>query len=279
MNARIVIAGVAAALAVAAGGGWYWWKNRAAPPVVAEAPVVAAVAPEQTASAPASGVRHPIETMPDIPVAEANGAATEPAAFGAEATALLGRDAVLALLQLDGLIARIVVTVDNLDREHAPSRLWPVNPVAGRFTTIATSSGLAIAPDNAERYERLVQFLEGVDTPRAVALYVRFYPQFQRAYMALGYPRGYFNDRLVEVIDHLLAAPTPPAPVAVQPVDVKGPYAMTRPWVHHRFADPALESTTAGRKILARVGSERALRLKAKLAEFRRAITATPAAR
>jgi hypothetical protein len=279
MNARIVIAGAAAALAVAAGGGWYWWQGRAVPPVVAEAPVVVPVAPEAPASAPPAGVRHPIETLPDIPVAEADAPADEPAAFTDAARALLGRDAALALLQLDGLVSRIVVTVDNLDREHAPSRLWPVNPVAGRFTTIATTGGLAIAPGNAERYERLVQFLEGIDTPRAVALYVRFYPQFQRTYMALGYPRSYFNDRLVDVIDHLLAAPTPPAPVAVQPVGVKGPYAMTRPWVHHRFADPALESTTAGRKVLARIGSDRALRLKAKLAEFRRAITTTPAAR
>jgi hypothetical protein len=280
MNPRIATAGVAAALAVAAGGGWIWWKTQAVPPAVAEA---AAPAPPAASAAPAAAasavVRHPIETLPRVPVVPADAPASDSAIFGEAVTALLGREATLALLQTDGLVARIVATVDNLDREHAPSRLWPVNPVAGRFATVGTADGLSVAPSNGARYERLVAFFEGIDTPRAVALYVRFYPQFQRSYMALGYPQRYFNDRLVDVIDHLLAAPTPPAPVAVNPVEVKGPYVMAQPWVHHAFADPALEATTAGRKILARIGSDRALRLKAKLAEFRRAIATAPAAR
>ena len=37
--------------------------------------------------------------------------------------------------------------------------------------------------------------------------YVRLYPLFQSAYRELGYPDGYFNDRLVFAIDDLLAAP------------------------------------------------------------------------
>ena len=49
--------------------------------------------------------------------------------------------------------------------------------------------------------------MESVDTGRLAALYVRFYPLFQQAYRDLGYPNGYFNDRLVEVIDHLLVTP------------------------------------------------------------------------
>ena len=38
-------------------------------------------------------------------------------------------------------------------------------------------------------------------------MYKQYYPLFQQAYVDLGYPEGYFNDRLVEVIDHLLATP------------------------------------------------------------------------
>ena len=42
---------------------------------------------------------------------------------------------------------------------------------------------------------------------QVASLYLHFYPLFQQAYQSLGYPNGYFNDRLVATIDNLLAAP------------------------------------------------------------------------
>ncbi|HKC44456.1 MAG TPA: DUF3014 domain-containing protein, partial [Burkholderiales bacterium] len=72
----------------------------------------------------------------------------------------------------------------------------------------------------------------------------------------------YFNDRLVEVIDHLLATPT-----------VTGPIKLARPWVLYEYADPALESRSAGQKALIRMGPENAARLKAKLREIRQRVT------
>ena len=98
---------------------------------------------------------------------------------------------------------------------------------------------------------------------------LRMYPLLQRAYEELGYPRRYFNDRLVEVIDVLLATPQVNEPVRLRLVEVKGPIASERPWVRYEYADPALESLTAGQKILLRMGPENARRLKAKLAELR----------
>ena len=49
--------------------------------------------------------------------------------------------------------------------------------------------------------------MEGVEAKRLVAAYVQLYPLFQAAYQELGYPHGYFNDRLVQAIDDLLATP------------------------------------------------------------------------
>ena len=69
-----------------------------------------------------------------------------------------------------------------------------------------------INPDNSQRYVALVLLAESVDAAAVAAAYRRMYPLFQQAYEELGYPGRYFNDRLVEVIDHLLA--TPPAPQA-----------------------------------------------------------------
>ena len=47
---------------------------------------------------------------------------------------------------------------------------------------------------------------DAIDARKLVAVYSRFYPLFQRAYRELGYPNKYFNDRLIEAIDDLLAA-------------------------------------------------------------------------
>jgi len=37
-----------------------------------------------------------------------------------------------------------------------------------------------------------------VDAKKLVSVYVHLYPLFQQAYVGLGYPDGYFNDRLVQ---------------------------------------------------------------------------------
>ncbi len=102
-----------------------------------------------------------------------------------------------------------------------------------------------------------------LDARQLAAVYIHFYPLFQQAYQSLGYPNGYFNDRLVEVIDNLLAAPEP-----------KEPIGLVRPNVMYTFADPTLESRSAGQKLLIRMGPQNSKALKAKLTELKAAVTA-----
>lgn len=278
MDKRILIGGVLL-LALAGGGGWYAWRHQAPPPrVAAPAP---AEPPAEVPAAPASAapaVRYPVATLPELPAPDAPAPSDAPAAatdFAGLLRTLLGARAAGALLQGDGLIERIVVTVDNLGREHATPRLWPVQPTGGRFTTQREAAGERIAPSNAARYQAFVRLAEGIDTPAVVALYVRFYPQFQQSYAALGYPRVYFNDRLVDVIDLLLATPVPDGPIAVR-LPERTPGDQSPPWTRYEFTDPAYQGLAAGQKMLLRMGSDNALRLKAKLAEMRRALV-TPA--
>lgn len=275
MNRPLMIGVGATLLALAlAAGGWQWWRVRHARPVsVAAAPeVVPEAAPAAPASAPIEApIRHPIESMPTLAPADA------PAATGGDAVKaalenLLGTRMVASFLQTDAFIDKVVATVDNLDREHVARRLWPVNPTPGRFSVARSGGAEVIATDNAQRYTPFVRFVEGIDTPRAVALYVKLYPLFQQAYAALGYPRLYFNDRVVEVIDKLMAAPMPSGPIAVQLVEVKGSVPSTQPWTRYEFVDPAFEALPAGQKLMLRMGSDNELRLKAKVAEFRRGI-------
>ena len=131
---------------------------------------------------------------------------------------LVGRKAVSTFLRLDGAIGRFVATVNNLATDGATADLWPVNRTPGRFETETRDGATVPSARNAERYAPFVRFAAGIDTERAVALYVRLYPLLQRAYENLGYPDAYLNDRVVVVIDDLLATPNVSGPIRVKRV-------------------------------------------------------------
>lgn len=256
----------AAVLAALGAGGWFWsqWPARPAPQSVA--PPAAAVKPP-VAVRVEPAIKHPIESV----VSGNLPSLVESDTFvSAALTDLLGRKAVLSLLQTDGFVRRVVATVDNLTRAHVAPRLWPVNPAAGRFAVDANNT---VKPNNDERYTPFVLLVESVDPASMVALYVRLYPLFQSAYEELGFPGMYFNDRLVQVIDHLLATPVPNGPLKVELTEVKGELKSQRPWVRYQFSDPALHALSGGQKILLRMGAVNQRRLKARLSALRQHVT------
>lgn len=247
MLARILA--IAAALAAIGAATWYFWPRDPLPPP----PPAQAAAP--AAPQKAEGPLHPVEAVPEQPLPPLK--ESDPALLEGLAR-LLGSAALQKFFDLEGIVFDIVATVDNLPRESYATRMNPVKPIAGAFQASGYESTLAISSANSARYAAFVQMAEAVNSAQAVAMYRRFYPLFQQAYVELGYPNGYFNDRLVEVIDHLLATP-----------DVQGSIPLTVPHVLYEFANPELEERSAGQKALLRTGRDNALRLKAKLRELR----------
>lgn len=275
MNKAIPIAG-ALLVVLAAIAGWWWWQPRLAPPPEVSPVAVApgpASAPAASAAAAAPAIVHPIEEAP------ASAPPAAPADLPGTLVALFGRAAVLKTLQTDDFARRVVATVDNLGRVHAPSRLWPVNPTGGRFKVRRQGEVETVDPDNALRYAPFVQLVESVDLAQLAAAYVRLYPQFQAAYQELGYPKGYFNDRLVEVIDLLRATPAVPDPIAVHRPTLNSPVQPERPWVLYEFSDPSLRNLAAGQKILLRMGEVNARRIKSRLGALRALVTRAAPAR
>ncbi len=185
---------------------------------------------------------------------------------------LLGNKPGAAMVIRDDFARRVVVTIDNLGRAHAAPRLWPIEPTVGKFSVQRLGEQDVIAIANTARYNALVTLATSIDVARAAALYKQHYTLFQAAYKELGYPQAYFNDRLVAVIDQLLVTPEAPEPMAVKLIEVKGEVPSTQPWTRYEFVDPKLEALPAGSKMLLRLGSENARRLKAKLTAFRSAI-------
>jgi len=244
-----------------AAGGYYAWKLRQPTPLP---PVVAT--PTAPAAQPAEPrVEHPVTATPARSPLPALGESD--AEFGAALAALFGAPAFQQMFVPDSLVRHIVVTVDNLPRRQVASRMLPLKPVTGTangaLRTAGDGSALSIAPANAARYTPYVRALEAVDSRKLAATYAQFYPLFQQSYAEQGYPNRYFNDRVFEVIDHLLATP-----------DIKGPIALAQPKVLYEYADPALEELSAGQKAMLRMGPENEARVKAKLREIRKALQA-----
>lgn len=165
------------------------------------------------------------------------------------------------LLQLENFAKRMVITTNNLLTPNLPVKRRPTQPVPGVFLTAGGEDNTVISPENYPRYTPFIQLAQAAETKQLVALYVRFYPLLQQASENLGYT-GYFNDRVIEVLDHLLATPT-----------VAEPIGLVRPEVLYQFADPQLEALSSGQKLLIRMGRVNADQLKAKLAELRQALT------
>jgi hypothetical protein len=257
------IIGVAAAVVVVAAGTWYYLHTRRPlPSVPVEMP---APAPAPPAAEPA--IQHP------LPAAQENKALQGPVPALADSDpalsdalkSLVGEDAFRDYLRPESIVRHLVVTIDNLPRQKIAVEKRPTTELAGSFVAKGDELNATLDPQNFARYQPMVAVIGKLDMQQVAAIYVHFYPLFQEAYQDLGYPNGYFNDRLVQVIDSLLAAPQPAAPIQ-----------LIRPNVMYTFADPALEARPAGQKLLIRMGPDNAGVIKAKLTELRTAITAAP---
>jgi hypothetical protein len=275
-NLAVILGAVAVLFSLAWLSWWYWHGTQ--PPAGSQADrpaaAIALPAPAPAHTAPSGPViQHPIEPAASEPSPAMLPVLAESDPFMAKALAqLVASPKARAMLQTDSFVRRFVATVDNLARTHASAQLWPVQPTAGRFTVRKQGDAEVIDPDNSLRYTPFVLLVESVDPARAAAFYRSGYPLFQHAYEDLGYPNGYFNDRLVDVIDHLLAAPEPAAPPAVRLIEVQGPVQLTRPWVHYEYVDPKLEALSSGQKLMVRMGVVNERRVKQRLRAFRAAI-------
>jgi len=185
---------------------------------------------------------------------------------------LLGQPAVAEYVVSDNVISRVVATIDMLGGRQVSSVVQAVQGPGGGFavtvndapdSAIRNEAGdeipqFIIDPSNYARYTPYVESLEAVDTAELIANYRSLYPLFQEAYLQMGYADRDFDARLAEVIDELLATP-----------EVTGPVNLVKPEAVFLYADPGLESLSAGQKILLRMGSENANRVKSKLADIR----------
>ena len=191
---------------------------------------------------------------------------------------LLGEATVMQFLVDENVVSRFVASVDALTSRQVPGQIMAVRELGGELEAIGDEHPVNVIrndagdpipqfimdPANFQRYAAQVEMFEAVNATELVDLYQDFAPLFEQAWIELGYPEGGFKQRLIEVIDDLLATPESQAPIR-----------LIKPEAFYLFADPGLESLPAGQKILLRMGNGNADRVKAKLREIREILLST----
>ncbi len=246
--------------------GWLYRDALFPPDAPVATPAVEAPAPSATAAD--AGPKYPVpETTPTD--AAARELVPLPPLDDSDAFFLLEianafHPAFEALLVREAVIDRLVATLDNLPRGKIADTIRPVDRLPDAFDANVDADGTFVLNSASYlRYDAIVAQIYYADPDTVYDIYRRFYPLFQKAYERLGYPDAYFNDRLVEVIDHLLASPQP-----------GGPIVLVRPNVLWEFADPDLEALSSGHKLMLRMGPDNAATLKRVLEKFRARLTA-----
>lgn len=261
MNENRRIALISGCILLALGAGGYFWLS---PRQTAPADSAETAAVEPAVSTVAAGEplpdQYPVPTVDeDEPLPEL---ADSDVPFGSALAALISPEQLAAVLVSEQMIQKLVVTVDNLPRARLSMNARAIKRVPGEFIVRKRDGGITLNPENEARYLPLLTLLGATGAEPLAKLYLRFYPLFNKAYRELGYPDRNFNDRLVQVIDHLLASPA-----------VEGPIALVQPSVLYEFADAGLEGRSAGQKMMIRMGTENQAQAKQLLKDFRAEVT------
>ncbi|HJP97813.1 MAG TPA: DUF3014 domain-containing protein [Rhodanobacteraceae bacterium] len=259
-SATFKIIGAIVVIIIVAIAAWWYFTRVPGVDFSRHGPAPSAPAPASTAPAP---IQHPISEAQTTPAAAAS-TPLPPLDASDDATAkaladLPGASGLAKLLVARGLVPHIVATVDALPRHTIGASILPLKTPSGNFAVDSNGEQAAIAADNYKRYDDYMKIVENVDPRTLVTWYVHWYPLFQEAYRQLGYPNGYFNDRLIEAIDDMLAAPNVQHP----------PQLVKLPDGHYAFADPTWEGLSVGQKLMIRIGPDHERALKSRLRSIR----------
>jgi hypothetical protein len=244
--------------AAAAAATWFFWDGTKQP-TMEPAPVTEAPVEDSEPAEPLYPVE-PLSVEPgDGELVELPPLEESDSYFALALIDLFGPE-LATLLAEEALIDKTVASVDNLTRSRVAEKIRPVGRLSGNFIVSAAGDNgpFYLSPDNYDRYRPLVDMVTAADLDNVVSTYRRFYPLMQEAFTQLGYPDAYFNDRVIAVIDHLLATPEPEEPIR-----------LLQPHVLYQFADPSLEALSSGQKLLIRMGPDQAAQIKGFLTDLR----------
>ncbi len=279
VNAKVMAAAIVVVLALSLGGYLYSNsgtrdKDRApTPPAAGEA--AQATPSDASAKYPISNIDEPQGKIKSTssegetpsapqeappPRGDARGDASD-SPFLDEVSALIGAERVAAIINPQDLIRHIVISVENSGGRQLPQQFSPFKPLESQFEVSGDADTPNLSPSNFTRYSAVMDVIKSSNLTNLLKIYRRYYPLFQAAYHEVGM-KGYFNDRVVQVIDSLIDTP-----------NVEGPIKLILEGNHYKFAESRLEALTGAQKVLVRIGPENEALIKDRLREVRRILT------
>lgn len=265
---RFALFAIVLVLLLSAGGYYYYIANSNSPKLIPNAPIVSPETPSSEPVAPES-VPEPekIETTSTITETNPNNteipaAVFEPVPTLAEsdtfvhqkALAIINNNVIGSSLVTQDLIRQFVVFVDNLAQGELARKISPIKGPEKRFSASEITNKVYLDPDSYHRYDAYANVLASMDAQSLMATYRQLTPLFDEAFAELGYTNAKFNDRMLQAIKIMLAAPI-----------IEDPIELTSISVNYKFADPDLEALPSAQKLLVRMGPENTRKVKAAL--------------
>jgi hypothetical protein len=202
-------------------------------------------------------IKYPINSLPSQFSNAENTSLIKEQDFQQWAIMNLGKLNVEKVLITENFINRFVIAIDNASAKIIPANMSPIKLPPGKLVVKSSENNFEISEENYKRYDQYLALADASDLNAIVLYYRKTYPLFQKAYNSQG-EDGYFNDKLIEVIDLILSTPEPKNPIKLY-------YSTSQ----YEYIDPKLESLPAIQKIIIRMGPQKEKKLKLYFKEFR----------
>ncbi|EGM68204.1 DUF3014 domain-containing protein [Shewanella sp. HN-41] len=277
---RFALFAIVLVVLLSAGGYYYYSGGSDAPKLIPNAPIVL---PEAPSSEPMTLESTPeletTPTLPDTTVAETTdnpateaepAVVVEPIPSLAEsdefihqkALAIINNNVVGSSLITQDLARQFVVFVDNLAQGELTRKVSPIKGPEKLFTVSEITNKVYLNPDSYHRYDAYVTVIASMDEQSLMNTYKQLTPLLDEAFAELGYSNAKFNDRMLQAIKVLLAAPIIEDPIELNSISV-----------NYQFVDPNLEALPSAQKLLIRMGPENTRKVKIALRKLENQLT------
>lgn len=270
---RFALFAIVLVVLLSAGGYYYYSGDSDSPKLIPNAPIVL---PETPPSEPMTLESAPesetTETTPAVTETNTNSTETsavaepevvvEPVPVLAESDAFVQQKALAminnnvlssSLVQQD-LVRQFVVFVDNLAQGELTRKVSPLKGPEKLFSVSEITNKVYLNPEGFHRYDAYVDSIAKMDEQSLITTYKQLTPLLEEAFTELGYSNAKFNDRMLQAIKMLLAAPIIEDPIELNSISV-----------NYQFVDPNLEALPSAQKLLIRMGPENTRKLKVAL--------------
>lgn len=270
---RFALFAIVLVVLLSAGGYYYYSGDSDSPKLIPNAPIVL---PETPPSEPMTLESEPepetTETTPAVTETNTNSTETtavaepevvvEPVPVLAKSDAFVQQKALAminnnvlssSLVQQD-LVRQFVVFVDNLAQGELTRKVSPLKGPEKLFSVSEITNKVYLNPEGFHRYDAYVDSIAKMDEQSLITTYKQLTPLLEEAFTELGYSNAKFNDRMLQAIKMLLAAPIIEDPIELNSISV-----------NYQFVDPNLEALPSAQKLLIRMGPENTRKLKVAL--------------